>query len=81
MVTSSMRWGSIFVRSSVALRIWRGLVVHGGRGKGGLYVGEEFLGVGIFEAAFCGTGDRCSEGRDEDDITGGLFEDVAEALL
>ncbi|CAG8700643.1 7934_t:CDS:2, partial [Scutellospora calospora] len=44
-------------------------------------VGEEFVVVGVFEAAFLCAGDGRAEGGEEDDVVGVLLEDVFGAFL
>jgi len=44
-------------------------------------VGEELVVVGVFEAAFFGSGDGRAEGGEEDDVVGVFLEDVFGAFL
>ena len=46
-----------------------------------VYMVEQFVVVGIFQSAFVGAREGCSEGREDDYIVRMLLEDVAEALL
>jgi hypothetical protein len=44
-------------------------------------VREEFMVVGVFEAAFFCSGDGGAEGGEEDDVVGVFLEDVFGAFL
>jgi hypothetical protein len=44
-------------------------------------VGEEFVVVGVFEAALFGAGDGGAEGGEEDDVVWVFLEDVFGAFL
>ena len=51
-------------------------------GEGGFEdVGEEFVVVGVFEAAFLCAGDGGAQGGEEDDVVGVFLEDVFGAFL
>ena len=40
---------------------------------------EEFVIVGVFQAAFVGAGGGCAEGGEENDIVGAFLKDVLQA--
>lgn len=63
-----------------------GDVVDGGGGEVGVCVeggaehdGEEFLGVGVLEAALVGAADRRAQGREDDHVAGRLGQDGLDA--